>query len=164
MKMKRGNNQGSSAQEAPSYWSRMEFQDGWGLELHLLVFFCWGKGRVGGTAWVKRVSLGALGYKSNGSEFETLQITLMRSLLGGGVLFKSLSASRLSPAPNMGDEELIALAAALHLAKDSHDKQKRGTWSNCEAGGDIKPFKCHSLFVLQGGLGASIDTQGLLLA
>ena len=59
----------------------MEFQDGWGLELHLLVFFCWGKGRVGGTAWVKRVSLGALGYKSNGSEFETLQITLMRSLL-----------------------------------------------------------------------------------
>lgn len=38
----------------------------------------------------------------------------------------------------MGVEELIALAAALHLAKASHDKRKRGTWSNCEAGGDIK--------------------------
>ena len=40
MKMKRGNNQGSSAQEAPSYWSRIEFQDGWGLELHLLLGIC----------------------------------------------------------------------------------------------------------------------------
>ena len=38
----------------------------------------------------------------------------------------------------MGDKELIALAAALQLAKASHDKQKRGTWSNCEAGGDNK--------------------------
>lgn len=38
----------------------------------------------------------------------------------------------------MGDEHLIELAAALHLAKASHDKLKRGTWSNCEAGGDIK--------------------------
>ena len=33
----------------------------------------------------------------------------------------------------MGDKELIALAAALQLAKASHDKQKRGTWSNSEA-------------------------------
>ena len=84
--------------------------------------------------------MGALGYKSNGSEFETLQITPMRSLLGGGVLFKSPSANSLPPLPTtlketplMGDKELIALAAALQLAKASHDKQKRGTWSNSEA-------------------------------
>ena len=44
----------------------------------------------------------------------------------------------LKETPLMGDKELIALAAALQLAKASHDKQKRGTWSNCEAGGDNK--------------------------
>ena len=39
----------------------------------------------------------------------------------------------------MRDGKPITVAAVLHLAKSSHDKQeKRGTWSNCEAGGNIK--------------------------